>query len=202
MNTINLKYTFIIFTLLTLLNSCSDDEVIIDEEETISEFVLTSAAIVDGYLIDDYKCESETQNDLQNSIPLTWSNVPEGTGSFIVIMYGYATTAPDFDPTADPDAQLLIWRIESDITEIPWGEAGNTIGVVGANRDGHLGYKSPCSPSSGEHEYTLAIYALSETPSSLPTINSTDVDYASLIEAIESVTVLGIAELPLISLTE
>ena len=133
---------------------------------------------------------------------MTWSGDPEGTGAFAVIMYGYATTSPDFDPDADPDAQLLVWGISADVSEIPWGEAGNSIGIVGANRDGNLGYKSPCSPSSGEHEYTLSIYALSETPSELPTTNSTDIDYAALISAIETVTVLDYTELEITSVTD
>jgi phosphatidylethanolamine-binding protein (PEBP) family uncharacterized protein len=67
---------------------------------------------------------------------------------------------------------------------------------MGANKDGNaISYTSPCSPSAGSHEYTITVYALSETPTSLPTESSLTVDYDVMMAAIASVTTVGTAEL-------
>jgi len=57
-----------------------------DDFKTIhSNFKLTSTAIENGVLLDAYKCE-EKVNDVENSIPLSWKNVPRGTKSLAVVM--------------------------------------------------------------------------------------------------------------------
>ncbi len=61
-----------------------------------------------------------------------------------------------------------------------------------------LGQFSPCSPSGGSHEYTLTLYALSETPASLPTESSLSIGYAELTAAFQNVTVLETATLTFI----
>jgi hypothetical protein len=45
----------------------------------------------------------------------------------------------------------------------------------------------------------MTIYALSETPSSLPTENSLTVDYDTLMEAIQTVTLLDSVEMEYLS---
>jgi phosphatidylethanolamine-binding protein (PEBP) family uncharacterized protein len=63
---------------------------------------------------------------------------------------------------------------------------------MGSDKDGtRPSYTSPCSQSTGTHQYTITIYALSETPSSLPQSSSVEVTYTVLLVAIELVAELG-----------
>ncbi len=159
---------------------------------TTENFTLTSSAVVDGELLEDYKCE-EKEDGIEASIPLAWSNVPESAESLAVIMHHY----PNPDDTSQANSYLLLWGIDPSVTEIPYGEADDGSWFMGANKDGTaISYTSPCSPSAGSHEYTITLYALSETPSSLPTKNSLDVDYDVLKDAIDTAgTVIDTATL-------
>ncbi len=165
---------------------------IIESASTVeTDFALTSSAVVDGELLDDYKCE-EKVGGLEASIPLSWSNVPDSAGSLAVIMHHY----PDPDDTSHVNSYLLLWAIDPSITEIAHGEADNGSWFMGANKDGNaVSYTSPCSPSAGSHEYTITLYALSQTPASLPTESTIAVDYDVLKNAIETVTVIDTATL-------
>jgi len=90
----------------------------------------------------------------------------------------------------------LIYLLRALLTEIDHGEADDGPWLMGANKDGNaISYTSPCSPSSGTHKYTISLYALSETPPSLPSVSSLDVDYTILKSAIESVNVIATATL-------
>ncbi len=162
------------------------------EPPSTDDFILTSEAVVDGELLDDYKCEEKVAGK-ENSIPLSWSNVPEGTGSLAVIMHHYPN--PD-DQSMPPNSYLLLWDIDPSVTEIAYGEADGGPWFMGANKDGNnVSYSSPCSPSAGSHTYTITLYALDETPSSLPQESTVDVDYDVLYEAIQTVTTIGTAVL-------
>jgi len=162
-----------------------------------STFVLTSEGVADGALLDAFKCEMKSMEDgSEASIPLTWSGVPEGTGSLAITMHHYSNPA-DTDPSR-ANHYLELWDIDPTVTEIPHGDADDGPWFMGANKDNNvISYTSPCSPSgqSAGHEYTITIYALSETPASLPTESSLDVTYSVMLEAIETVNVLGTAEI-------
>ncbi len=166
-----------------------------------SDFTLTSAAVSNGELLDTYKCDQPEER----SIPVAWSNAPAGTGAFAIVMYHYPNPSDANDPTKNPEGYMQVWNIGASVTEIPWGEAGVSIGYIGRNnkKDNYdIGYTSPCSQGAGTHEYTIVIYALSETPSSLPASNSIDVDYATFMDAIGTVTTLGTASLTFDSITQ
>ena len=81
---------FIVLMLFAGLMSCKNNnreitKVNHDDFKTIhSNFKIKSIAIENGVLLDAYKCE-EKVNDVENSIPLSWENVPEGTKSLVVI---------------------------------------------------------------------------------------------------------------------
>ena len=191
-----MKNLLYILIATSFLISCSDDEtdelIIETETEEALEFTLSSAAIADGVLLDEFKCESKTDG-IENSIPLSWSNVPEGTGSLAVIMHHYPNVE---DSETSPNTYLILWGIDPLVTEISYGEADNGGWFMGPNKDGNaLSYTSPCSPSTGTHEYTITLYALSETPETLPTISSLDVDYDVLATAIETVTLVQATKL-------
>ena len=158
-----------------------------DDFKTINaDFKLSSSAIEDGVLLDAYKCE-EKINDVENSIPLSWKNVPDGTKSLAIVMYHY----PKRDNKTEINSYLLLWDINPEITEIPYKMARNGNWYMGANKDGTaISYTSPCSRGKGKHEYTIALYALSETPASLPKANALDVDYATFMNAINTVKII------------
>lgn len=188
-----MKYSkFIVPFLFICLLSCKNSnreitEVNHDDFKTIhSDFKLTSIAIKNGILLDDYKCE-EKVNDVENSIPLSWENVPEGTKSLAVVMYHY----PKKDDRTEINCYLLLWDIDPEITGIPYKMASKGNWFMGANKDGTaISYTSPCSRGKGKHEYTLALYALSETPSSLPKKHSLNVDYNVFMIALATVKII------------
>ncbi len=185
-----LRLSALVFVLLALLISCNKD----DETTTpdTSEFTLTSIAIEDGELLDAYKCETQTTGGVQNSIPLSWSNVPTNANSLAIIMKHY----PNPSDLTSVSSYLLLWDIDPSVTEIPYGTADDGPWYMGSNKDSTaISYTSPCSPSAGSHEYTITIYALSATPPSLPTSSSLSVDYDVLINAISTVTIVDEASL-------
>jgi len=149
-------------------------------------FKITSEAVVDGELLDNYKCE-EKVNGIENSIPLAWSNVPEGTKSLAIVMYHY----PKKEDKTEVNSYLLLWGIDPSVTEIPYKMANNPNWFMGANKDGEsISYTSPCSQGPGRHKYTIALFALKETPKSLPKANSIKVNYFTFMKAISEVEVI------------
>ncbi|MDM8521947.1 agmatine deiminase family protein [Desulfococcaceae bacterium HSG8] len=167
-------------------------------EEGDDEFTLSSIAISDGEISDAYKCETKV-NGVEDSIPLSWSNVPDSTGSLAVIMHSY----PHPDDTSSVNSYLLLWDIDPSVTGMAHGEADDGSWFMGANKDGvAVSYTSPCSPGAGTHEYTITLYALSQTPESLPDESTADVDYSVLKAAIDTVTTLGTATLTFTDVTE
>jgi phosphatidylethanolamine-binding protein (PEBP) family uncharacterized protein len=188
-----MKYSkFIVPFLFICLLSCKNSnreitEVNHDNFKTIhSDFKLTSIAIKNGILLDDYKCE-EKVNDVENSIPLSWGNVPEGTKSLAIVMYHY----PKKDDRTEINSYLLLWDINPETSGIPYKMASKGNWFMGANKDGTaISYTSPCSRGKGKHEYTIALYALSETPSSLPKKHSLNVDYNVFMNALATVKII------------
>lgn len=88
---------------------------------------------------------------------LNWSDVPDGTQSFVMIM-------------DDPDAPMGTWDhwvlfdIPADKTELPQGVA-NDAELADGSRSGlnswkKHGYGGPCPPPGGPHRYFFKLYAL------------------------------------------
>ncbi len=186
----NLKIVTIL--LITFLVSCKGNKsettsVNYDNFKTInSDFVLHSEAVENGVLLDAYKCEPKVDG-IENSIPLSWENVPKNTKSLAIIMYHY----PKKDDSTEINSYLLLWDINPDINEIPYKAANKGSWYMGGNKDGKsISYTSPCSRGPGKHKYTIAIYALSETPATLPKNSSVDVDYNVLMNAISTVDII------------
>ena len=189
----------VIGTLSFLLISCSGSGSVTKVENTSTDnltssstFTITSEAIVDGKLLDNFKCEKKL-NDIENSIPLSFSNIPSDTKSLAVVMYHYPNTQ---DSQSIPNSYLLLWGIDPSITNIPYGSADDGTWYMGSNKDQTaISYTSPCSPSDGTHEYTIKVYALSETPPTLPSQSDISVTYSVLMDAINSVKTIETSEL-------
>lgn len=171
--------------------SCKKEDDQVTEDATAAILTLSSMAIENGELLDDYKCE-EKSNGIEKSIPLSWTNVPSKANSLAIVMHHY----PNSSNLTEVNSYLLLWDINPSVTEIAYGMAKNGDWYMGANKDGiAVSYTSPCSPSTGTHEYIITLYALSETPSTLPNESSVGVDYQTLIDAIATVTIIDEAVL-------
>jgi phosphatidylethanolamine-binding protein (PEBP) family uncharacterized protein len=167
-----------------------------DTEQSITplvntSFTLTSDAVSNGLLLDDFKCEPKV-NGIENSIPLSWSNAPANANSFAITMVHY----PNPDDSIHLNSYLILWGIDKSVTKIPYAHADKGPWFMGSNKDTTaISYTSPCSPFSGAHKYTIAIYALSATPPGLPTFSSLTVTYGVLMNALSTVTIIDKATL-------
>lgn len=153
---------------------------------SINGFKLTSTAVANGALLEAFKCEKKV-NGIENSIPLAWENAPAKTASFAITMIHYPNSAD----STKYNSYLLLWGIDKSVDKILYAEANKGPWFMGVNKDGNnISYTSPCSAGAGTHQYILTIYALSETPATLPTKSTTAVTYEVLKKAISTVTVL------------
>lgn len=120
------------------------------------------------------------------SPPLSWSDVPEGTESFVVIM-------------DDPDAPMgtwvhwVIYDIPKSVTALDEGVPAKDVlpdgAKQGVNDFRRIGYGGPYPPPGPAHRYVTTLYALDGVPNLGPGL-----DKASVLEAIEG-HVLGTARL-------
>jgi len=162
------------------------------------EFEINSLAIENGELLDAYKCEKKINNK-ENSIPLSWSNVPGETKSLAIVMYHY----PNPNDKTNRNSYLLLWGIDPTVREISYGEADKGEWYMGQNKDGNaISYTSPCSQGKGIHEYIISIFALTEFPELLPEENSLNINFDLFMTAIENVEILGRADLVFKAITE
>ena len=151
---------------------------------TSSNFSFSSIAIdANGEILADFQCERK-ENGTEKSIPLAWSNVPEGTGALAISIHG-------FPKPNETNSYLTLWGIAPSVTSISHGGADDGDWYIGPNKDGAaLSYTSPCNPNGGTTDYYITLYALNQTPASLPTESSLEIDYDKLVEAIATVTVI------------
>jgi Raf kinase inhibitor-like YbhB/YbcL family protein len=115
-----------------------------DPEETTMQ--LTSGSFADGEAIPS----KHTCDGVDISPPLAWTDVPDGTASFALIVD---------DPDARGFVHWVLTDIPGDARELPEGE-GDAIGMPGSNDFGRTGWAGPCPPA--EHHYAFTLYALSE----------------------------------------
>ncbi|MCP4306469.1 MAG: hypothetical protein GY788_16705 [bacterium] len=162
------------------------------DDLTDGSLAITSAAIVDGALLPAFACEPK-DGGVEASIPLAWSDVPAETGSLAITMHHF----PNPDDTTNANSYLALWDIDPSVSGIAHGAASDGQWFQGSNKDGTaISYTSPCSPNgNGTHQYTITLYALSDTPPTLPKQSSIAIDWAALVESLESVTIIDSATL-------
>jgi Raf kinase inhibitor-like YbhB/YbcL family protein len=120
---------------------------------------LTTTAFEDGGIIPN----RFTQADPNTVSPaLSWSNVPEGTVSFALIMNDPDVT---INRSTDDVLHWLIFNIPGTSRGLPENvplEATLPDGSIqGLNRGGTPGYRGPGAPAAGPyHHYTFILYAL------------------------------------------
>ena len=132
--------------IVAVLAACSTAGPESSQQPEVTTMQLTSGSFADGEAIPS----KHTCDGADISPPLAWSDVPDGTVSFALIV-------------EDPDARGFVHWVLSDIPgdarELPEGE-GDAIGMPGPNDFGRTGWGGPCPP--GEHHYAFTLFALSE----------------------------------------
>ncbi|MFN8412270.1 MAG: YbhB/YbcL family Raf kinase inhibitor-like protein [Anaerolineales bacterium] len=119
--------------------------------ETVASFEIKSPVFQEGETIPEiYSCQG-----INISPPLTWSNIPDGTQSFTLIV-------------DDPDApggtwiHWVLFNLPASAHElhenIPTSEQLENGGIQGVASSGR-GYRGPCPPS-GTHHYYFTLYAV------------------------------------------
>ena len=162
-----------------------------EQDSGTDSLSLNSPAIENGRLLEQYRCERK-ENGVEKSIPLAWKNVPEGTKSLALVMYHY----PHPEDTSVVNSYLLLWGIDPSVSEIPWGKANSGTWYMGRNKDGNaVSYTSPCSPSPGDHEYVITLFALAEYPKDLPKESTMDVDFQTFMNAMAKAAIIEKTEL-------
>jgi Raf kinase inhibitor-like YbhB/YbcL family protein len=113
----------------------------------MAEFELTSPAFERGQpLPRKHTCEGEDV-----SPPLSWSGVPEGTGSLALVVN-------DPDAPSGTFTHWLSWGIDPGAGNLAEGE---TPPIEGRNDFGSSGWRGPCPPPGhGPHRYFFRLYAL------------------------------------------
>jgi hypothetical protein len=160
--------------------------------------LLTDATGADGFFDPRYTC------DVDNSSPeLRWSEPPEGTRSFAVVLETPARAGlvamVDARDRAIPTAETsvlthwLVYDIPASVRHLPAGIPPQEVlpnGIrQGLNSQGKLGYAGPCPPRGAlPRNYIFRIYALALAPP-LPG----KLDREKLLEAIRG-NILGEAE--------
>lgn len=137
-------------------------------------FLLKSDAGVEGGAMSaDYTCDG-----VGSSPALSWSNAPEGTKGFVLMM----TTLPGDGTTK---WNWVMYGIPATVSALAKNSSG--VGITGTGSHGTtMMYDPPCSVGPGDKVYTFTLYALSATPA-LPT-SAEDVTGEILTSAISSIT--------------
>ncbi len=113
-------------------------------------FRISSPAFADGAAIPvRHTCDGDDV-----SRQLTWSDAPEGTRSFALVM-------DDPDAPRGTFTHWVVWDIPPDTNELPEQVANGTIGISGRNSFGRTGYGGPCPPPAHDaHRYRFRLHAL------------------------------------------
>ena len=118
---------------------------------------LTSSAAKDGGLLPiDYTCDGAGI-----SPPFSWSGVPKGTVTLLLIMDSIPGPLRPGEVDIGNHAYLTVFNIPPTATGISAG--AKNIGTLGQNFQGKdVGYTPPCSQGPGAKIYTATLYALSQ----------------------------------------
>lgn len=139
-------------------------------QRTVQTMALTSSAWTDGGAMP--AAHAQTGRDV--SPPLSWTGVPEGTQSFVLVVHDLDEIAPQ---TGDDRLHWLVWNIPAGATSLAAGvPEGNPvepprtqgqpppppgrrqISATGPN------YRGPAAPATGPaHHYLFELFALDTT---------------------------------------
>jgi Raf kinase inhibitor-like YbhB/YbcL family protein len=150
---------------------------------------LSSSSFSDkGSIPAKFTCDGKDQ-----SPPLAWDGVPDGTKSFALIVD---------DPDApDPKAPKRVWvhwvlyNIPAETRQIAEASAPPAPTRDGKNDWGKTGYGGPCPPI-GRHRYFFKLYALDAMLPDLGTPTKAELEKAMQGHVLEKVEIIGTYERP------
>lgn len=127
--------------------------------------VPADAQIGDAQVFDGFGCTGGNV-----SPELTWSDAPEGTQSFALIMFD-----PDAPTGVGGFTHWIVYNIPADATSLPEG-AGAQDGAalpagakMAGNSYGFGGYGGPCPPEGDTpHRYQFTLYAIGKAALEIP----------------------------------
>jgi Raf kinase inhibitor-like YbhB/YbcL family protein len=149
---------------------------------------IESPAFADGTSIPrKYTCEGE---DI--SPELRWSNPPDGTRSFALIVDD--PDAPDPKRPKRTWVHWVLYEIPADAMSLPEGAEPLPLGTrEGLNDWDRTGYGGPCPPI-GEHRYFFKLYALDVSLGDLDEPNKAELEEAMTGHILARVDLVGTYE--------
>jgi Raf kinase inhibitor-like YbhB/YbcL family protein len=141
---------------------------------------ITSPALSDGGTIPTrYSCDGENR-----SPPLTWSDAPDRTASFVLIV-------DDPDAPGGTFTHWVLYDVPGHTTELSEALSEGRIGLAGRNSFGRTGYGGPCPPPGDPpHRYRFTLHALD-----LPTLGLSKHAERAQVEAAMSGHTRAVAQL-------
>jgi Raf kinase inhibitor-like YbhB/YbcL family protein len=139
---------FISLVSLMILAGCKGEKAApASEGEIDMAITINSTAFKEGDTIPRiYTCD-----DQNVSPPLSWSGVPQGSISLVLIMDDPDAPSGTFD-------HWILYNLPPDLTAL--SQDNPTIGMEGKNGFGRVGYGGPCPPRGSNHRYMIKMYAL------------------------------------------
>ena len=128
----------------------------------VQVMTLTTTAWADGGVIP----AKHAQNGGEVSPPLAWSNVPEGIGSFVLIVHDLDSTGGGRGGPVGDFLHWMIWNIPGTAKGLPEGIPHESDLPDGARQIGATGpgYRGPGAPADGPpHHYAFELYAIDGT---------------------------------------
>ena len=111
-----------------------------------SKLQIKSPVVSDGAIIPtEFTCTGGNQ-----SPPLSWSGVPQGTKSLVLLIE---------DPDA-PGGTFVHWVVYDIAPDSTGFKAGAADGKEGVNSAGRAAYMGPCPPPGKPHHYHFRLFAL------------------------------------------
>ena len=118
---------------------------------------VTSAAYADGATMDARFATRQVPGGRNVSVPLEWSDAPQGTRSFVVAMI-------DIHPVARGWVHWLVIDVPAGTSGLAEGASGSSMPPGSfelAGTSGTPGYSGPQPPpGTGQHDYVTTVYAL------------------------------------------
>ncbi len=140
---------------LVLVASCSSGSGAPDLPDGGTAITVTSERFVSlGTIGSRYTCDG-----IDLSPDVSWSGVPEGTGSIVLFL-------DDPDAPGGTFTHWLVYDLPPSVSELPEGRGIASSGLPSGGYQGQngflgrLGYAGPCPPRGQTHRYLLHIYAV------------------------------------------
>ena len=157
----------------------------------VPPLIMTSSAWEDGGVIPDKYTQAAGANAPNPA--LSWSQVPPGTQSFVLIMNDPEPAIPAKSSRGDV-THWLVWNIPGTSMGLPEGvPAGDLPDGTKQQSLRSNGYMGPGAPPGPYHHYTMTLYAVDTKIDVAPSQNAFDTRQA-LLNAMDG-HVLGKAEL-------